>query len=121
VLDNLERALAAEGVAEDLRRGVEMIVRQLRDALRRYGMGEVAAVGARFDPKVHEAVLREESAEVDHPTVVAELQRGYLLHDRLLRPAMVKVAVPPEPGHGESAPSGGGAAPGGGDPDGETP
>jgi molecular chaperone GrpE len=98
VIDNLERALAAPGTAEDLRGGVELIARQFAEVLRRFGLTEVPALGQPFDPRVHEAVSREESDEVDRPTVVAEFQRGYWLNDRLLRPAMVRVAVPPEPG-----------------------
>lgn len=97
VLDNLERAATAQGRLEDLQRGVEMIARQLAETLRRYGLTEVEAMGAPFDPQVHEAVMREESADVRVPTVVGEMQRGYRLHERLLRPAMVRVAVPVEP------------------------
>jgi molecular chaperone GrpE len=96
VADNLDLALSAQGSAEDLKRGVEMILRQMQDLLRRFGAVEVPAVGQPFDPTVHEAVAREESAEVKAPTVVAELRRGYKMHDRLLRPSMVKVAVPAE-------------------------
>jgi molecular chaperone GrpE len=96
VTDNLDLALSAQGPAEDLKRGVEMIHRQMIELLRRFGVTEVSAVGQPFDPTVHEAVAREESAEVKSPTVSAELRRGYKLHDRLLRPAMVKVAVPAE-------------------------
>jgi molecular chaperone GrpE len=96
VTDNLDLALSAQGPAEDLKRGVEMIHRQMIELLRRFGVTEVTAVGQPFDPTVHEAVAREESAEVKSPTVAAELRRGYKLHDRLLRPAMVKVAVPAE-------------------------
>jgi molecular chaperone GrpE len=110
VADNLDLALQADGSAEDLKRGVEMIRRQLQDLLRRFGVSEVAAVGQPFDPAVHEAVAREESPEASGPTVVAELRRGYRLHDRLLRPAMVKVAVPlegggPPPPDGEEGPA----------------
>ncbi len=102
VADNLDLALQADGPAEDLKRGVEMIRRQLQDLLRRFGVVEVQAVGQPFDPAIHEAVAREESGEASAPTVTAELRRGYRLHDRLLRPAMVKVAVPAE---GTPAPS----------------
>lgn len=97
VADNLERALSAGGSADDLKLGVGMILRQIQDLLRRHGVREVSAAGATFDPAVHEAVSREESSGVELPTVVAELQRGYFLHERLLRPARVKVAVPAEP------------------------
>jgi molecular chaperone GrpE len=96
VSDNLERALEAEGPAEELKRGVEMIVRQVEDLFRRYGVHPVAALGEVFDPTVHEAVMREEQAGLSVPTVIAELQRGYRIHDRLLRPAMVRVGVPVE-------------------------
>jgi molecular chaperone GrpE len=96
VVDNLDLALSAGGSAEDLKRGVEMIHRQMLDLLRRHGVREVTAVGEPFDPALHEAVAREESSEVATPTVVEQLRRGYVMHDRLLRPAMVKVAVPGE-------------------------
>lgn len=94
VVDNLDLALSAEGSAEDLKQGVEMIRRQISDLLRRHGVSEVSALGQPFDPAVHEAVAREESPEVTAATVAAELRRGYSMHDRLLRPAMVKVALP---------------------------
>ena len=96
VVDNLERALAASasGTGDELRRGVEMILRQLEEALKRFGVVAVPAMGERFDPSVHEAVAHEESSGVGVPTVIAEFQRGYRLNDRLIRPAMVKVALP---------------------------
>ena len=96
VADNLDLALSAQGSAEDLKRGVEMIHRQMSELLRRFGIVEVPAIGQPFDPTLHEAVSREESREVKVPTVVAELRRGYKMHDRLVRPSMVKVAVPAE-------------------------
>jgi molecular chaperone GrpE len=94
VLDNLERALAAQGAEGDLIRGVEMIARQFLEVLRRFGVEPIPAVGAPFDPRRHEAVMSVESTDVAEPTVVEELQRGYVLRDRLLRPALVRVAVP---------------------------
>ncbi len=96
VIDNLGLALSAGGSAEDLKRGVEMIHRQMQDLLRRHGVKDVEALGQPFDPALHEAVAREEDPTVKKTTVVEELRRGYFLHDRLLRPAMVKVAVPSE-------------------------
>jgi len=96
VVDNLERALSAQSDASDLRKGVEMIVRQLNELLKRFGLSPIPAVGERFDPAVHEAVFFEESESVTIPTVAEELQRGYRLNERLLRPALVKVAVPRE-------------------------
>ena len=113
VVDNLERALAVQvaqvapgvsGDASDLRKGVEMIVRQFHELLKRYGLVPIAALGERFDPSVHEAVFQEESDGVLAPTVAVELQRGYRLNDRLLRPSLVKVAVPREAAHDESTP-----------------
>lgn len=94
VVDNLERALDAEGSADDLKTGVEMILRQMHDLLRRQGVREVAALDEPFDPAVHDAVARREEAGLTEARVVRELQRGYQLHDRLLRPAIVEVAVP---------------------------
>lgn len=94
VLDNFERAMDSSGSAEDLKQGLKMIVRQHEEILRRHGVERVDSVGRPFDPTVHEAVAREESTEVEVPTVTKEMQKGYLLHDRLLRPAMVFVAMP---------------------------
>ena len=111
VADNLDLALSAQGSAEDLKRGVEMIHRQMTDLLRRFGAVEVPAVGQPFDPTLHEAVSREESRDVKVPTVVAELRRGYKMHDRLVRPSMVKVAVPADAAaassEGSQGPAGG--------------
>jgi molecular chaperone GrpE len=96
IMDGLDLALGAAGGADDLKRGVELIHRQMLDLLRRHGVKEVAALGQPFDPALHEAVSREEDAAVQTPTVTGEMRRGYLIHDRLLRPAMVKVSVPAE-------------------------
>lgn len=94
VVDNLERALAADGSAEDLKRGVELILAQVKGVLRSHGVREVPAAGAPFDPAVHDAVSRHEDDAAPVPTVSEELQRGYTIHERLLRPALVKVAMP---------------------------
>lgn len=94
VLDNLDRALAAGGSAEDLRQGVSMIARQFLDVLKRHGVTPIESLGQRFDPLVHEAVSRHDRDDVSEPTVTGELARGYHLHERLLRPALVTVAVP---------------------------
>lgn len=96
IVDNLGLALSAAGSADDLKRGVEMIHRQMLEMLRRLGVKEIEALDQPFDPTLHEAVQREEDPTVQKPTVVGELRRGYMLHDRLLRPSMVKVAVPSE-------------------------
>jgi molecular chaperone GrpE len=119
VLDNFDAALSApEGAGGDFRAGVELIARQLTDILGRLGLSEVPAAGAKFDPHHHEAVAREESRELPHNSVARVLRKGYLLRDRLLRPAMVKVAVRPD---GEPPPesdlSGTGGSPDGGEPE----
>lgn len=96
VVDNLERAAAAGGSAEDLKTGVDMILRQLGDVLRRQGVERVESKGERFNPAFHEAVSRQEDPEVDEPRVVEEMQAGYRMGDKLLRASRVVVAVPPE-------------------------
>lgn len=97
VLDAFERALAAPASAgeEEYRKGVELIYKQLFDLLHRAGLRRVEALGKPFDPFLHDAVERVESPEHDDQQVVAELQRGYLFQQRLLRPALVRVAVRP--------------------------
>ena len=107
IIDNFERALsasspsaptaakaAADKPAENdaLRRGVELIHKQMLDLLRKRGVVPIEALGADFDPNVHQAVMHEESAEHREGEVIGELRKGYTLNDRLLRPAMVKVA-----------------------------
>lgn len=93
VVDNLERALEASGSLDDLKAGVEMILRQIQGLLRQHGVQEVPGEGV-FDPNIHEAVGREERPDLEAPEVTRELQRGYRIHERLLRPARVMVAVP---------------------------
>jgi molecular chaperone GrpE len=101
VLDNLQRALDAERVvevkeSEEFRHflhGVELINRQLGSVLEGLGIEVVPTVGERFDPHVHEAVATEETDAHEPDTVTQEMQRGYRLGDKLLRPAMVKVAT----------------------------
>jgi molecular chaperone GrpE len=97
VIDAFERALEAHAdpAYEEYRKGFELIERQLCDALGRYGLEAIQAQGKEFDPRVHQAIERVESSDHAEGTVVAELQRGYRLRDRVLRPAMVRVAVKP--------------------------
>ena len=97
VLDNFERALAHRGDAssEDFQAGIDMIARQLGESLRKYGLVEVPALGLPFDPNVHEAVVKEETTDTAPGTVLEVFQRGYMLNERLLRPARVKVAGAP--------------------------
>ena len=100
VVDNFERALSSleksDGDAEALRDGVELIHKQFVDALSKFGLKAVEAVGQAFDPHVHEAVTTEATDKHKENTVIEEFQRGYKIGDRLLRPAKVKVASSPE-------------------------
>jgi molecular chaperone GrpE len=110
VIDNLERGLAAPiGNGEALRTGVDLVLRQFKDVLTRYGLIEIDPAGERFDPEVHEAIQRLEDAGISENTVVQVLQKGYLLGERLIRPALVVVATPP----GSSAQPTGTPEPGG--------
>jgi molecular chaperone GrpE len=94
ILDDFERALDASGGAspEAYRQGVELIYKQLADFLAKRGVTPIQAVGVPFDPHVHEAVTYEERPGHEDGEVVEEIRRGYRHGDRLLRPAMVKVA-----------------------------
>ncbi len=96
VLDNLRRAVAhaAEDGAPELVGGLEMVVREFEAALERLGVTPIEAEGRPFDPSLHEAIGGEESDSVDVDTVATEVQRGYRLHDRIVRPALVRVAHP---------------------------
>ncbi|MGM9943691.1 MAG: nucleotide exchange factor GrpE [Lysinibacillus sp.] len=94
VLDNLERALQVQVSSEDatsLYKGVEMVYRQFLDAANREGLEVIVTEGQAFDPNVHQAVMQEQDAEKDSGVVLRELQKGYKLKDRVLRPAMVSV------------------------------
>jgi len=93
VIDNFDRALEHAEEGDEFHKGVALIYKQLFDVLQRHGLKTISESGVRFDPNIHEAVVREEDPSVPSHTVVAILQKGYFLHDRLLRPAMVKVAV----------------------------
>ncbi len=93
VLDNFDRALDHAEEGDDFHRGVLLIYKQLADVLRKHGLRAIDQSGVPFDPKIHEAVVRVEDPSVPSHTVVEILQKGYFLHDRLLRPAFVKVAV----------------------------
>ena len=101
VLDGFERALAHPGADEEYRKGIELIYKQLYDALVREGLKPVTALGQTFDPFLHHAVERVETSDHNDQEVLAELQRGYTFRERLLRPALVRVAVAPAaPGAG---------------------
>jgi molecular chaperone GrpE len=96
-LDDLHKALdhQPEGIDEAWARGLELSVRKLEEALRAHGLETIDALGKPFDPAVHEAIGHEESSEHPEDTVVQELRRGYRIRDRVVRPALVKVARPP--------------------------
>ncbi|HEY4184980.1 MAG TPA: nucleotide exchange factor GrpE [Polyangia bacterium] len=122
VIDNLERAVGAFGegpgagaakpaVAPDgaaVLKGVNLVLRLFQSKLERYSVKPFVAKGEPFDPKVHEAISRVETAEVPPGAVAVELQRGYRIGERLLRPAMVSVASAPA-GAGKTTPEGGDA------------
>lgn len=92
VLDNFQLALKSTGSAEQLRSGVELIVKQMEEALRSLNIQPVEAVGATFDPRVHEALDMVERNDLPDHQVFEEVRRGYRIRDRLLRPALVRVA-----------------------------
>jgi molecular chaperone GrpE len=105
VVDNLSRALESERSVEaseskefrHFLHGVELIGKQLNDVLESFAIQPIVAVGERFDPHIHEAVVTEASDEYEPDTVISEMQRGYRIGDRLLRPSMVKVSSRAEP------------------------
>jgi molecular chaperone GrpE len=92
VLDSFDRALTAGGKEQDLRKGMELIRRQLEDALGKIGIKSIPAKGEQFDPRLHEAIEMVDMPDAKDNEVLDELQRGYQIKDRLLRPAMVRVA-----------------------------
>jgi molecular chaperone GrpE len=96
VLDHFELALNSSGSAEQLREGVELIVKQMEDVLRQLHVHPVPALGVEFDPRQHEALGAVERHDLPDQHVAEEIRRGYKLRDRLLRPALVRVASNPK-------------------------
>jgi molecular chaperone GrpE len=92
VLDNFQLALKSKGSAEQLRSGVELIVKQMEEILRQMQVVPVPAVGEEFDPRVHEALGTVECDDIPDQHVAEEVRRGYKMRDRLLRPALVRIA-----------------------------
>jgi molecular chaperone GrpE len=93
ILDSLDRASKSEvSDVEQIRSGIELIDRQFHDALAKLGVQPIPAEGQPFDPNFHQAIQMEDTDEAPDNTVIGELQRGYKIKDRLLRPAMVRVA-----------------------------
>lgn len=95
VIDSFERALQVKSDPGDFRSGVELIYKQLQDGLAKLGVTAIPAKGQPFDPRYHEAIEMVETTDAPDHEVLEELQRGYKFKDRLLRPAMVKVAKNP--------------------------
>jgi molecular chaperone GrpE len=97
ILDSLDRALKTNAASlEDFHQGIELIDKQFHDALAKLGVQPVPAEGQPFDPNFHQAVQMVDTTEAEDNHVIEELQRGYKLRDRLLRPAMVRVAHNPK-------------------------
>jgi molecular chaperone GrpE len=96
VLDNFERALESgdEKNGKSFREGIELIYRQFMDVLRKQGVTPIEIEKNQFDPRLHQAFASEESADVTEPEVSEILQKGYMIHKRLLRPSLVKVKIP---------------------------
>lgn len=98
VLDNLERAMGHTKESREVKpllEGIELTVKQFREILERFGVTQILSVGEAFDPAVHQAMVQVESAEHPADTVIEEFQKGYRINERILRPSMVSVAVPP--------------------------
>jgi len=96
VLDHFELALKSAGTVEQLRSGVELIVKQMEDVLRQLQVTPIPAEGAKFDPRHHEALGSVERHDLPDQHVAEEIRRGYKLRDKLLRPALVRVASNPK-------------------------
>lgn len=96
ILDNFDRALEKkeEGDHKHFREGIELIYKQLKSLLKNHGIKPIEIEGNIFDPRYHEALLSEETDEVEEPTISEVIQKGYMIHQRLLRPTLVKVKVP---------------------------
>ena len=96
VLDNFQLALKTDSSAEQLRSGVELIVRQMSDVLRSLGVQPIPTAETQFDPRLHEAIEMVERDDLPDHQVMDEVRRGYTLRDRLVRPALVRVATNPK-------------------------
>jgi molecular chaperone GrpE len=96
VVDNFELALKATGTAEQLRQGVELIVKQMEEILRQMQVNPIPTVGEQFDPRLHEALGSVDRDDIPDQHVAEEVRRGYKLRERMLRPALVRVAHNPK-------------------------
>jgi molecular chaperone GrpE len=95
-LDSFERALQTNKEKSEFRSGIDLIYKQLQDALQKLGLRPIPATGEPFDPHLHEAIEMVDTTDAEDHQIIEELQRGYKLKDRLLRPSMVKVARNPK-------------------------
>lgn len=91
IIDNFERALAAEHNDAAMHEGISMVYKQLMEILTKNGLEAIEAVGKPFDPNYHQAIMRVEDSSKESDTVAEELQRGYIMKGRVIRPSMVKV------------------------------
>jgi molecular chaperone GrpE len=96
VLDNFQLALGSVGSVEQLRTGIELIVKQMEEVLRSLNVVPVETVGTKFDPRVHEALESVDRADLPDHQVLEEVRRGYRIRDRLLRPALVRIVNNPQ-------------------------
>jgi molecular chaperone GrpE len=95
VLDDFERALKVETADREYARGVELIYQRLYESLKKLGLEPIETEGRKFDPNLHQAVERVEAEDAEDQAILGEFQRGYNFRGKLLRPAMVRVAVRP--------------------------
>jgi molecular chaperone GrpE len=95
ILDDFERALRVDTADRDYAKGVELIYQRMADTLKKLGLEPIETSGQKFDPNLHQAVERVETEDAEDQTILGEFQRGYNFKGKLLRPAMVKVAVRP--------------------------
>jgi molecular chaperone GrpE len=96
VMDNFQLALRADGTVEQLRSGVELILKQMEEALRALNVQPVESVGEQFDPRIHEALGSIETKEFPDHQVLEEIRKGYRIREKLLRPALVRIAENPD-------------------------
>jgi molecular chaperone GrpE len=96
VMDNFQLALRADGTVEQLRSGVELILKQMEEALRGLNVVPVESVGEQFDPRIHEALGSIETKEFPDHQVLEEIRKGYRVREKLLRPALVRIAENPD-------------------------
>jgi molecular chaperone GrpE len=97
ILDDLERALTADSSGAEYAKGVQMIYQRMAESLKKTGLEPIDATGKPFDPHLHQAIERVETNDAPDNTVIGEFQRGYNFKGKLLRPSMVRVAVPAAP------------------------